>query len=481
MTEITNSVADSSLSSSSDDLNTSISLPSPSTEHKTKSPSPASVLSQSPASIQKVRPISSVRIDFLTRSTIYKRHEARLARSYALRDDPRPVIIRVLSGLPGLQAIFPPYRSESEKFFDRLNEQNQQGKISTTKVVNGAYSEETLFNRYSEVTDNATEPEATEKDTTTGYTFAPESIVQAMLATGFCSGSAEFIYAYAGSGNLNHATSSSTSPFHNTADSMTKNSRTSSHHWPLFFRSNVAGPEIYNGFAREIPNAANNNTFFETTNNAKPSTAGAFSKAFSAAIPISVLFGAKVFLDSILEDHENGNASKHKVSPLVAYSILSSAFAGGVVGSSRLVFEQVKYRQQSQPSSLSMIDQQRLASGYSFNLIGRNIAAAVLYFSVYEGVSSMSSASSRTHLDAGALSSTIQSDRSGTTKGIMDIVVGGALAGVAHTAAMHSHRYGHYGSMIWWSRIMLPALSRAAPIHALVFYGYERMKEGVEA
>eukprot|EP00533_Pseudo-nitzschia_delicatissima_P003831 CAMPEP_0116095654 /NCGR_PEP_ID=MMETSP0327-20121206/9779_1 /TAXON_ID=44447 /ORGANISM="Pseudo-nitzschia delicatissima, Strain B596" /LENGTH=470 /DNA_ID=CAMNT_0003587337 /DNA_START=63 /DNA_END=1472 /DNA_ORIENTATION=+ len=444
MMEITNSVADASSSSSSDVRNSSISLPSPSTEHKTKSPSPASVLSQSPASIQTVRPLSSVRIDFLTRSTIYKRHEARLARSYALRDDPRPVIVRILSGLPGLQAIFPPYRSESEKFFDRLDEQNQQGKISTTKVVNCAYSEETLFNRYSEATDDAIEPVATGKDTATRYTFPSERIVQAMLATGFCSGSAEFIYAYAGSGNLNHATS-----FYNAAESMTKNSKTSTRHWPLFFRSNVAGPEIYNGFAREIPNAANSKTFFETTNNARLSTAGAFSKASSAAIPISVLFGAKVFLDSFLEDKENGNASNDKNSPFFACSILSSAFAGGVVGSNRLIFEQVQYRQQSQASSLSMIDQQHLASGHSFNLIGRNIAAAVLYFSVYEGVSSISSASSRTHLDEGALSTTIQNDRSGKKKGTLDIVVGGALAGVAHTAAMHSHRYGHYGSMIW--------------------------------
>jgi len=65
-------------------------------------------------------------------------------------------------------------------------------------------------------------------------------------------------------------------------------------------------------------------------------------------------------------------------------------------------------------------------------------------------------------------------------KTTLKVVAGGALAGVAHAAVMNCHRYGHYGSMIWWSRIMLPATSRAIPIHAFVFYGYEKIKEGVE-
>lgn len=475
MVEISNSVEDAS-SSSSDDRNAMISSVSiSSTEHKTKPTSPVSVLSQSPASIQR-SPLSSLRIDLLTKSTIYKRHEARLSRSYALRDDPRPSVIRVLSGLPGFRIIFPPYRSESEKLFHRLNEQNHKRKSSTTRVVSGKFSEETLFNRYAETVDNAVGTASTGNNDSSDYgnAFEPERIVQAMLATGFCAGSAEFIFAYGRSGNQ-LATSSSASPFHNVADSMTKNSNS-----PLFFRiksslaSNGAGPEIYNGYA------ANNNAFFESPNNARPS-AGAFSRALSTALPISVLFGSKVLLDSIFENRENDKTSQQNNSTYIANSILSSALAGGVVGSSRLILSQLKYGQhQSQSFQLSMINR-RLAGGYSFGLIGRNVAAAILYFSVYDGISSISSTkSSKAHLDAGALSSSSTTNERNKKKGTLDIVAGGALAGIAHTAAMNSHRYAHYGSMIWWSRIMLPAFSRAGPIHALVFYGYEKMKEGVE-
>ena len=51
----------------------------------------------------------------MNQSTIYRRHEARLARTYALKDDPRPAAIRVLSGLPGFRMIIPPYQPTTSK------------------------------------------------------------------------------------------------------------------------------------------------------------------------------------------------------------------------------------------------------------------------------------------------------------------------------------------------------------------------------
>lgn len=381
--------------------------------------------------------------------------------------------------------IFPPYRSESKTCFDRLEEQNRRGKLSTKTVVPGAYSEETLFHRYSAATDNAVGPESTGTNDANEYmsAFSPVHVMQAMLAAGFCSGATEYIFAYC-INYQKHATTSPTSPFHisNIAGSVTNNLKTATEYSHLFFRlkssvvSNIPGPEVCN----EIPNAANNNTLLNATNNILRPSTGSFSKALSVALPTSLLFGAKVFLESVLESQQNSE-NAHPI----ANSILSSAFAGGMVGTSRLVLLQVKHRKELSPSALSMIHQQRLASGHSsFSLMRRNIVAAILYFSIYDGASSIWSTCSSTNIDATTLassSSTIRNDCSFKKKGTLEIVVGGALAGVAHAAVMHSHRYGQYGSMIWCSRIMMPAISRAAPIHAFVFYGYEKMKDSVTA
>lgn len=50
----------------------------------------------------------------MNQSTIYRQHERRRARTYALKDDQRPAIIRVASGLPLLNLVFPPYQPEKQ-------------------------------------------------------------------------------------------------------------------------------------------------------------------------------------------------------------------------------------------------------------------------------------------------------------------------------------------------------------------------------
>ena len=498
------------VSSSSDDFGSHSSSLSPRIDGEAKKSASVSSLPPSPLKGKKTS-LSSLKDDLTTKSTIYRRHEARLARSYELRDDPRPAFLRVLSGLPGFRMIVPPYRSESQKNLDQLDEQKQkQQEIPATKVATGAYSEETLFARHSNAADNAVGPAFTGKnndDTNNQYitTLQQERIMQAMLATGFCSGTAEYVFAYCNNNKtrrLEYATSSSSSPFGNSNVTRTK-STTTSQHSPLFSHqkspaaSNIFRSEMFKGNTRETPNVVtnynnnnNNNAMLKTANKARPST-GAFSAALSTAFPTSLLFGTKLFLDSAMENQQNeteSNQRNNNNSRPVANAILSSAIAGGVVGASRLAFLQLKHRQlQSQSTPLSINHPQSLTSGYSFGLMGRNVVAAILYFSMYDGVSSISSASKASSMDhdtSALLSnpSTVRSDRSRSgseKKGTLTIVAGGALAGVAHTAAMNCHLYGQYGSMIWWSRIMLPATSRAAPIHAFVFYGYEKMKESM--
>ncbi len=46
----------------------------------------------------------------MNQSTIYRRHEARLSRTLAKKDDQRPALIRILSGLPGFRMIVSPYK-----------------------------------------------------------------------------------------------------------------------------------------------------------------------------------------------------------------------------------------------------------------------------------------------------------------------------------------------------------------------------------
>ena len=389
-------------------------------EPKAMSLSSAALLATSPATI-KPSPHSFRMIDLLTKSTIYRRHEARLARSLALRDDPRPAPIRVMSGLPGLRIVFRPYRPETKKNFDRLYTTKQQR--SPTKVVPGAYSEETLFHRYSDAHDNSVVLESTGNITTNNYTtmntFAPERILQAMVATGFSSGIAEYVFAY------------------------WKNNRTSH-------------------FASTSPSTPFSNSSF--SNN----STGIFPRALSVALPTSLLFGSKVLLDSFLT-----NQQKNENAPFGANHILSSAFAGAAVGSTQYaLLRNIHPAQQMSTPSISTMHQQHYNRNGLLHLMRRNVVAAVLYFSIYDGVSSVSTAtvSSPNH------DPLVHSSSSSTNKETLNIFLGGALAGVAHTAAMHSHRYGQYGSMIWWSRVMVPAITRAAPIHAFVFYGYEKMK-----
>ena len=82
----------------------------------------------------QLQPLSSLLTQLRTQSTIYRSHETRLARSFELKDDARPPIIRVLSLLPGFSLFVPKYEPA----------------ITAREVLKkapliGEYTEETIF------------------------------------------------------------------------------------------------------------------------------------------------------------------------------------------------------------------------------------------------------------------------------------------------------------------------------------------------
>jgi hypothetical protein len=195
-----------------------------------------------------------------------------------------------------------------------LAEQNQE--MPVIKGVPGTYSEENFFARHSNASDNAIGPIYPDtSDDNNGYirSSAQESIMQAVLAVGFCSGTAEFIFAYYNNNRtrgLKVATSSSLSPFRNPNIPKWKTTKTAAsfQQLPLMFFhksaiSDIPGSEIYKGNTSEITTAVQDNTLLKTANKRRSST-GAFSKVLSAAFPTSLLFGTKVFLDFSLENEQ---------------------------------------------------------------------------------------------------------------------------------------------------------------------------------
>ena len=137
--------------------------------------------------------------NLMTESTIYQRHEERAARSYAMRDDPRPALIRVLSGLPGFRVIIPPYQpSES---CEMLTMTAEPATTSASKI--GGYSEDTLF---------ATKGECHETSASLrAFALSPSPLIvagQSSIAAGLAGGGAHFLF-----GGRNNPLPAASSPF----------------------------------------------------------------------------------------------------------------------------------------------------------------------------------------------------------------------------------------------------------------------------
>eukprot|EP00529_Nitzschia_sp_RCC80_P018767 CAMPEP_0113485018 /NCGR_PEP_ID=MMETSP0014_2-20120614/24266_1 /TAXON_ID=2857 /ORGANISM="Nitzschia sp." /LENGTH=507 /DNA_ID=CAMNT_0000378649 /DNA_START=102 /DNA_END=1625 /DNA_ORIENTATION=+ /assembly_acc=CAM_ASM_000159 len=440
--------------------------------------------------------------NLMNQSTIYRRHEARLAKTYALKDDPRPAFLRVMSGLPVLKMVVPPYgsntavaSSSSPSSLPRAagGEGEGGGSGVDTKATRiqrrlGDYSEETFYSSSdapsipAQNDDDAVRHQSSSSSSSRLSSSTPvQTAVQSMIATGVSSVVGEYALAAVGINAIPQQ-----------ATSMAVASSSSS---PFAAASQSSFTPYLSVSSHDSSLQQNQQYRLNTPRSAAVTTAASASSSFRAVMSVasstSVLFGTKVFVDRSFS--EATNPSSNNSSMFQPTSIVSSAVAGLVVG----VFQQlqqlpttIKSRlshnallgMMTYPSSLSL--QQEKFGGTVLRphiSLGRHVLASTLYFSIYECLTNLSSLASTsssiaTNLNVTAADTTISNSNSKSTSSIL---AAGFVSGCAHTAVVSSSSSTglHFcGGLTMWRTMF-----RAAPVHAAVFLGYETMKDGIES
>lgn len=366
-------------------------------------------------------------MNLMNQSTIYRRHEARLARSYALRDDPRPAFLRVMSGLPGFRMIVPPYQPTAA-----TEEEGRRSLSGATNIRIGDFSEDTIFSKNGETSDIDNRTHGSIDSRSFG-----QSVFQAMIATGACALGAEYAY-----GCYRGRASHVSSPFAPKTPA----------YYPLL-RGDTGALGVYLFRANQ-----------QTTPLADLSSAPAIrSIALTTALSTSALFGTKVASQRYFSmEDDKGRINDY----IISTSLLSSIIAGGVVGLGHLV--SVYRHQRLTPTSPFHQHPQQAVVGFTAQrrMLGRHVVAACVYFSTYDGISSLLQHQGQEGTGTRE-TTTNDCNKDSHNNSTIGALVGGAMAGCAHATALNYH----YGM---WR--LIPAVARAAPFHAFVFFGYQSMR-----
>lgn len=343
----------------------------------------------------------------MNQSTIYRRHEARRQRTELLKDDPRPAVVRVLSGLPGFSMIIPPYQP-----------------AATSPVADKGLAEAPL--KFTEATIMTSLPSSHKTEIAT-----PFSVPQVMLVAGASGAAAEYVV----QGMARTALPANWISIFSTG-ALSKPTFTA-HHDILAMQQHEVFPNIkaatYFGFPQQRFSAWRN--------------------ASSLAVSTALLFGSKAFMTNKLGDTS---------------SLASSAFAGAVLATVNIprqaVHSYLAVLRQSKnvaaPASFtsaaaSLVRNQGLGAltrGASV-VYGREIAGATLYFGSYEAIKTAMAS----HETQGASSASV--------------ALSGAVAGVLYRGVTHTVDSVFQPGLT--ARGFLPTVLRAAPIHAVLFLGYE--------
>jgi hypothetical protein len=423
----------------------------------------------------------------MNQSTIYRRHEARLAKTYALKDDPRPAIIRVMSGLPGLRIIIPPYEPTTPQTTPTTNVEQQQENLSSNLLSSqrqhhhhhhiGDYSEETFFR----ATDD---DEQTSNNNAIDMSNNPSSCLsalQATFSTGVCCGVGEYVFGgHYGRRRQQQQLSSSNSPFQNNP----QKHGSSSIYSPLIRGEGTATLDALNVY---LVKSHHNHA------NVSPSSSSSFTSIIRkpssiilmAASNASILFGSKILLEQTLISSPTSIPTTSSSSNN-GYNVISSTIAGGIVGvfNSLMLYGQQKNAlklmfenpQHSTSSSMLMTKNGMFHNPFTpfnYNLIGRYMVGATLYFGTYDCITSWMKTAARKQQNSTEDVHSRSGEKDGQSSNTMSIVLGGGLAGLVYTSVIC--RPQHHGML----RALSSTAIRAIPIHAFIFYGYETMKDGV--
>jgi hypothetical protein len=320
-------------------------------------------------------------VSLMNQSTIYRRHEARLARSYALRDDPRPAFLRVLSGLPVTRIIIPPYQPKGSTTSTDVTIRNANH-INNGQHRLGDYSEETVFSAVDDHQNVANNDQC--KYMMSSQNTALQQALQAMLAAGGGAAMGEFLFG----GHYQKRTPL----FH----------RRPPIHPDIFLRGHAAAATADSSIGFQLLRShhqARSTAMTATAAASKPS-----ALILLAASTTSLLFGTKVLTTQYLS--LNGDAN-------TATSILSSALAGGVAGMATLATAVQRTRAVPPPwTSTTHISPS--------SLLGRHVVAATLYFATF---------------DAFCYSIDSNNTESSSTP---RIIAAGAAAGAVQASILHS-------------------------------------------
>ena len=269
----------------------------------------------------------------MTQSTIYRRHAARLARTSALKEDPRPPSLRVLSGLPGFRMFIPPFQPTTP-----LSSSSMQQEVAV-------FSQDTVFSSFDK---------ASPKEEATPSVVAP----QVAFAAAIGGGVAELVFG-----------------------------RRSGIVWPRRWTGISNGGTSPFGAAVEGSNAVLNFSHSNHANNAfqvSSSRGVAMSCVAAAAASNALLFGTKALVSDKL-----GDSASSAVSSACAGAVVATFYTPMQAVRSHMALQQrfsVFHNQSQLQAAISLMRSQGVAGLLrgAPAIYGREMVGVTLFFGSYE-------------------------------------------------------------------------------------------------